>query len=99
MDDSLLVSMFDRVTDSGEQLQTLRDAEVPPAGKIEEGAALDIFHGKERLQVGGAAGGSGFENLRNTWMPQPGQHLGLLAESANEVGGKVFAADHLERHQ
>src|SRR5262249_29027839 len=75
VDDSLLVAVLNGIADLGEELTARADTKVGLARKLEQGTALDIFHGKKRLQTGAAAGSPRLEHLRDTRMLQAGEHL------------------------
>ena len=86
VDDAFLVRVMNRVTDSGEQLETVACAEVLLTDVLPQIDAAHVLHGEVWPFAFIGVCGSRLIDLGNTRMLQPAQHLRFQLESFKQAG-------------
>ena len=97
VDDALLMRVMHGVADPRQELQPLARCEPAALAYALSVLADHQLHREERLPASAGVGGPGLEDLRDSRMLQPPQHLGFLLESAERGRRDESRANHLQR--
>src|SRR5262249_14745799 len=93
MNDALLMSVLNGLTDRNEQLQALAYRQVIVVAVLGDGNAMDQLHDKKRPTV---VGGAGVKDPGNVLVVHHGQRLTLGLEAGDDLGTVHARLDDLE---